>query len=334
MQTPAISNQRETWADAGRVSAIILIILQHLCPALYDSPSVGERLFSQATVALTNWCVPLLVMISGTFLLNPNKPFNLNHLFRHNIFRLCAALVFWGTLYGLYACLQKPSGTYTVFSIVGPLFYKRLPWYHLWFIYDILGIYLLVPLLRPLVANMQEKHNRYFIIIFLVATCISAFNLYFPRLNFSIPSLPSLLGFFILGHILYNHNPMPKTRKLIYIASIISVAAIITINLIAGDNPQQRLGITNNPFALIIATAVYVALRNIHFCHSPLITRLAFISFGIYLVHDLFIQLVVFPPSALPTTTAIILKWIIISAISTLTAWALHKIPYLGRLIT
>ncbi|OWV15443.1 hypothetical protein B7991_14560 [Fibrobacter sp. UWB3] len=48
---------------------------------------------------MVRWAVPVFVMVSGMFFLNPQKEITLSKLYRKNIFRIVMALITWGLFY-------------------------------------------------------------------------------------------------------------------------------------------------------------------------------------------------------------------------------------------
>lgn len=48
---------------------------------------------------MVRWAVPVFVMVSGIFFLNPQKEITLSKLYRKNIFRIVMALITWGLFY-------------------------------------------------------------------------------------------------------------------------------------------------------------------------------------------------------------------------------------------
>ena len=89
-------------------------------------------------------------MLSGMFLLDPQKALTFRALFFRHILRIVLALAAWSVIYALFGLLLA-GGPITGARVVAAL--KDFIWgklhYHLWFLPMIVGLYRL-PVLRPL----------------------------------------------------------------------------------------------------------------------------------------------------------------------------------------
>lgn len=270
--------------------------------------------------------------------LNPEKKFNIKKFYKKNVLRLFIALCFWSILYGLYGVLTKTGegSSWTIFSIVGPIFYKRLPWYHLWFMYMILGLYFVVPIIRVFIQAANKKDLKYVILLFFIVNTISFWNEFMPDLNFSIPVITSYLGYFILGHYLYHYDISEKTRKLIYWLSFASVVFIVLLHIISGASPRTYINATNNPFVIIISAGAFLSFKHSKsklFNNANIWKQLSILSFGIYLVHDFFIQFIHL--DFLPDCSLIVvpIKGVAVILCSLTVTYVIKKIPFLGKYI-
>ena len=119
-----------------------------------------------------------------------------------------------------------------------------------------------------------------------------------PR--FELPFIFGYSGYFMLGYWLSTQQLNKKTRILIYISGIIAAIASVAINGYAGYHFNIRgTGLYNNISIpnVICATAVFVFCQY-HFntktlFHLPagIIAKIAKWSFGIYLVHPVFLTI-------------------------------------------
>ena len=330
------TSQRVVWADLVRFLAIFIIVLRHICPAFYDSEKTSDILFVNIFVAMTEWCLPVLVMISGAFILNPKKKFSIKTFYKKNVLRLFTALCFWSIIYGVYSVCTHPNSSWTLFSIIGPIFYKRLPWYHLWFMYMIIGLYLVVPFLRLCVQYSSRKYLEYFLLLFFAVNTIEFWNEFMPELNFSIPVITSYLGYFVAGYYFFNYDISKKVRHVIYSLCFLSVAFIVMLHLRTGQCPRTYINATNNPFVIILSIGAFLSFKysNLNFKHVGLIKELSKLSFGVYLVHDLFIQFIQFDFFSNSPFVIIPLKGLAVICCSLLVSFAINKIPVAGKYIS
>ena len=104
---------------------------------------------------MVRWAVPVFVMVSGMFFLNPQKEITLSKLYRKNIFRIVMALITWGVFYRSLSItkmifIDKVCNKELTVGILKQCstFVFGHAWYHLLFLYMIIGLYILVPLIR------------------------------------------------------------------------------------------------------------------------------------------------------------------------------------------
>ena len=130
-------------------------------------------------------------MISGLFFLAGTQ--SLRQILRKNVLRIVTAFVFWSALYAAYAYFFNKCARSTAVT----LFFSGH--YHMWFLFMIVGLYLIVPLLRPIAQN--ETLLRYFLLLALV------FNFLLPQLGalLSLFSWPLYSSYLSLSGMLYYH---------------------------------------------------------------------------------------------------------------------------------
>lgn len=148
MTPPAVT----AWMDFARVAAMAAVVLVHVC-----SPFVSETYTDLGTPtwwvahvvdAVTRWCVPLFVMISGALLLRP-KDEDVTAFYRKRWARIGVPLVVWTTAYLLWQQWREGIGFPDALAQVA----SGAPSIHLYFLYVIAGLYLFTPFLRTVVAH-------------------------------------------------------------------------------------------------------------------------------------------------------------------------------------
>lgn len=165
-----ITKERIFWIDVCRVIAIFGVVLIHSC---------GEIFYSYGKIPASYWlaanildsfarvAVPLFVMISGALLLRPNNSpsVNLKNI-GSRIGKVLLPLIIWSMFYLWWVDYNTPN------KIIDPLewlqkFLSQPVMYHLWFVYMIIGIYILLPILQVIftACNTNSKFKWYFLVI-------------------------------------------------------------------------------------------------------------------------------------------------------------------------
>lgn len=329
-------NKRVAYLDLLRVLAIFAVILQHFCPDYYNSNDFNEVAVN-IMVSLTDWCVPVFVMISGALLLNLQKKFSVKRFFKKNVLRIFIALCFWSIVYGVYYNISHFGSDWRLTSLFIPIFVKRLPWYHLWFIYMILALYLLIPIIRIFLKNATQKQIQYFILLTLVASAIEYWNVFLPTMNFSLGEMSGYVGYLILGYYLNRFECSNRSRKIVYILAFFSAIWVVALNWVNGVPPHTYPSYTS-PFIMVISVAVFLLFKNnCQICSNGHIAGLSNLVFGIYLVHDLFIQLVssIIPKEWCSATIVFVpIAAIVVFICSAIASFVISRIPVVGKYIT
>lgn len=161
------SQQRIVFLDYLRVIACFMVILVHAVEPFYLG---GEGTLIQ-TWSAGFWstiidsalraAVPLFLMASS-YLLFPIKQ-DTASFFKRRFTRVLIPLIVWTMLYALIPYLGSEGEIDRIDN------FKRLGWNflmasgHLWFVYMLVGIYLLMPMLSPWIERISKREEQAFI---------------------------------------------------------------------------------------------------------------------------------------------------------------------------
>ncbi|MBQ2544885.1 MAG: acyltransferase family protein [Clostridia bacterium] len=328
--------------DLLRVLATFAVILLHTATSqLYavevnSSPWQGMIFWD----GLMRWSVPAFFLLSGALFLSSDKPFS--EILRKNALRIGTAYVFWSFVYAL---VSRPDGW------KGFLYTWIAGHYHLWFCWAILGLYLLVPLLRPLARN--ETLGRYYLLLAFVFASLLPMLLglvwpFSPRLhalgaavidkiNIGLPM--GYAGIFVFGYFLAK-GLSPKNERLLYLLGILGVLFTPVSALILSVKFEREMT-SFYPFLMpntvFPAAALFVFLKNKVKRGTPLLRLLSDASFGAYLVHVLILGLL----SRIGLSSLLFSSWFSILPVAVLAAIlsfavgiTLRRIPAIGKYLS
>jgi surface polysaccharide O-acyltransferase-like enzyme len=195
--------------DLTRTVGILLVVMLHATNEYYqafEQPTLGATPYWwTATVYkfFTLSAVPIFIMLSGALLLRPSKSGEPIKVFlKKRANRIGWAFAFWGIIYLAWGFFI--SGTpVTFYNVIQGLGIGLLtgPWYHFWFLYLIVGLYLITPILRVIVANRNQNLIMYLIILwFLGVSIVPLIQLITGyALNSGVFVLGGTIGYFMLG---------------------------------------------------------------------------------------------------------------------------------------
>lgn len=129
-----------------------------------DAADVAYR----SVVNCLKWGVPCFIMISGMLLLNPQKKITISYLFKRYIKRIILATVIFGLIFTILDFIF--SGDLTAGNFLAGLYeiFSGGSWSHLWYLYCLIGIYLLLPFYKMITGCAKEQEIRYLLIVYVI----------------------------------------------------------------------------------------------------------------------------------------------------------------------
>lgn len=210
-----------TYIDVLRIIACFLVIVNH---TVKDSFLGFEYDFSAslATLYLTviKIAVPIFLMISGILLFQKEETFKT--VWRKRILPLvCVIIVFSFFVYGVIEQRNFSLIHWFEALIHKPAFVSY------WYLYTLLGIYIILPILQKIVQVLNEKDMKVILWIWFIFNACLPFIAglrIFPNLSndFVIPLITNEIGYMFLGYFLIKFNKEKYSMKF-YIYCFISL---------------------------------------------------------------------------------------------------------------
>lgn len=343
----SIRPPRAGWADALRVLAMLSVVMLHCAVLPVGTETPGDTRFWVINLldGGVRWGVPVFVMLSGAFLLDPKKEMNTGQWLSH-VGRVALLTVFWGGVYALYAARGAHLGLEWLLEGLISLVTGRL-YYHLWFLPMLLGLYILLPILRAFVKGADRKTLWYAALLWAVA--VPGLDVLFsiwPNIAghgwFTALDLRHLYGYggyFLFGYLLRTCEIRPKRAYCLYAAGVLGLVVTWWTTYTASLKLGRFSGMLYanlTPNVCATALAIFLAFRHLDIGKRPFWAKLSALSLGVFVLHPLFIDLTVrldFPPEAWNLALSIPLRCLLVTALSLAAAWLLRKLPKAGKLI-
>lgn len=290
--------QKEVWQDVLRTACCFVIVLLHCTCNVYKQ--FGESLFQWVPHMLmssfTAFAVPCFFMISGASLLR--REHSVEETWRKRIPRSAAPLLFWSVLYIFL------SGDVSPRRFVDMFFQSQ--WQHLWFMYCILGIYALLPLLSVLYQRLDTRKKVYLLVILLFVPSALHDAEYMANAFVDMPKFVVFwpnLGLFFWGAFLWEQRESftkwTKWYPLSFIGGLVLTAACTTYASLRDGVPNQNfISCIGSIGVLVMVTSLFVfcmvqedRLRHLNARLQNAVAMLASVSFGIYLIHPMVMTL-------------------------------------------
>lgn len=350
MPNPSEKNTRLLYADILRIIAAFSVLFQHTTSSAWYSisPSSDPWLPLNFFNSIARFGVCIFVMISGAFMLDPDRNHTPEKIIKKNLFHLIQLIIFWGIFYGIFQTIIQ-QGTLKDF-LLSPLLIFSKPKTHLWFLYMLAGLYLFTPALRIFTTNASEKILRYTLIALVIFGMIIPTSTHLTHRIFdidiykllTIQGTSSFLIYYLAGFYFSKYSITKKIRLSIYALALaswfISFMGSTYLSLMRKAPDEYFFG-NLRPTNFFIVIGIFLFFQSI--CgnkkvNSRFISILSGTTLGIYLIHPVFLKL--FYALKLNLTSPspwvnVPLTALALFIISFLITWALQKIPWLKKFL-
>ena len=342
--------------DIIRILAISMVVMIHVTSPYLKNFEGGSFNFLWGVICngLSRSAVPLFVMLSGALMLNEDRIIDASKM-KKSIMSVLTLLVSWSLIYASIYKVGLPLLRGDSVSLSGFIRAFLLGHYHLWFLYMILGLYLITPILRLFVKRKNSKFITYFCVLSLV------FQFSIPLTNFLLEEFVGIGGLFedflgkfrmgfvspfityyLLGWYISNVPIKKSHRKVIYGLGLLSL--IVTIAGVIAYTPEianaYEIFYRNESVNILLtSTAIFIGLYYVlkdkvigsDTC-AHVIQKASEMSFGVYAIHVLVLLLLdAFGLRSMPGF-CIPLIWLVTILISYAITWMASKIPYINKL--
>lgn len=324
--------------DAARWLAALAVVLLH-CAAqsVSDADAYGSKDWLAANLydSAVRWCVPVFVMVSGALLLDRDKPLDARSFYERRAARICAPLVFWTLFYlGWRTLLDWWDDGQIDVSFWPRKVAAGAPYYHLWYLYMIVGLYLFTPLVRVLYRRGEPSARRLCVAGILGIAILDA--LYRQTSNtgpgFFLTWFLPYLGYFIAGRMIFDGELRIPRPGLMLALSVLATAWGVTTLSESGNLNLYFY----DYFSLTVPFMSLAAFQWImNTPRIPPLSTLAPLTFGVYLIHPLFLDVADRTSSVLARSTAwsLPMQTITVFGLSAVCCWILRQHPATRRLV-
>lgn len=344
-------NTRLGWLDLMRIVACFLVVLSHATDLFFDDFKI-IAIFK----TFVSPCVPLFVMVSAVGLL-PLKPQYLNTAFfyRNRLVRILVPLVIWSIILPLISylvrvgvCSEEPAEVVFSQEMFNNHGLPRNLWtwifsfnhltYAYWFLYMIVGLYLIMPILNTWLNNSSQQGIKSVLFVWVLTLFLpyykliarwngfdSVFGLSEWNANDTFYYVSGYAGYVILAYYLVKFPVKLTKRNKNLLVSSYFFGLLFTINFLIWthfykEDPWQYVLVLFNYCSFNIAMMVipvFIYIQNSSYRSSKFLKLVASLTFGIYLLHvplewlfGYFIQLLELPmvPSILIVATLVFLS--------------------------
>lgn len=375
-----IPRPRIVWIDAVRILACFLVVVSHSCDRfvgqLFDN--YPKFLTGSLVGSLVRPCVPLFVMISG-YLLLPCK-YDMGTFYRKRTRRLLWPFVFWALAAPLMYFLYVHSGWNFVgdnlaasdftanemlHKMYGAVFNFNYDTTPLWYMYMLIGLYLLIPILSGWLKQATQHELKTFLYIWTITLFIPYLQIAAPYLGYHGYSgnqslfgvcdwnvygtfyyFSGFIGYLVLAYYLKKYPLQWSIRRLVTTSVLLFTVGygitasgfLLTAKLLPGNFAALEIIWNFTGINVAMMTfAVYILMQRVSFRPRTWISKTASLTLGIFLSHFIFVQIghdILYPAlGTTPPLLKILLTAVTAFALSLLLVWLMSLVRILRRVV-
>ncbi|MGL5681754.1 MAG: acyltransferase [Marinifilaceae bacterium] len=321
------------WVDLLRVMACFLVVVAHCCDpfvAQFDNNRL-DFLTGAFTGSMVRCCVPLFVMMSGVLLL-PNA-MSTTEFYSKRLKRIILPLIAWSIimplLYFVYLNnfstvspnIEMETFTWSatlskLYTFVFNFTYDTIP---MWYMYMLVGLYLLMPILNTWLKHSAQKDIKAFLYIWGISLLLPYVKMLAPVLGYAgnygnmgilgvcdwneygtFYYFSGFVGYLVLAYYLVKYPLDWSWKKTLSVMLplftvgylITSLGFVLTQTYFPGSYANLEIvwyfaGI--NVFMMTLP--VFVIIQKLNIKSSPMLSRIASTTFGIFLCHFVVVQM-------------------------------------------
>lgn len=334
--------KRKTYLDLARVIAIISVIIIHTVTGIsdvYPDRMTQVQLSVYGCIkALSTFGVPFFLMISGALMLRPEKDISWRTLLFKYIRRMILALLLFGTVYSLAELIMTQKGMPAWKYLPQAIFnvFTGNTWGHMWYLYMLIGLYLILPILKGFTAYTDYGMYKYVLIVLFI------FNSLFPlvksctgvSIGVEIPFSTVYVFYFLMGYFLTEYVDVDRKLLLKATVALAICVVFIILSFIIGLKWDVQY---YSPVIVVMSLAGYILVlggkeRKFRLCSS-----ISKYVFGMYLVHALFLNIFYkfldITPLECGGYILLPVFAIIVFGLSLITSIAMYQIPFMRKYI-
>lgn len=288
----SIQKERIVWMDAVRVIAVIMVAVIH-SPLTTGEPSIFVSLYNYMSAPT----IGLFFMISGALLL-PVKDSSAKVFYKKRLSKVGFPLIVWSLF---YIIVHTGSEELSLIYIINNVLLIPLAPVEgvLWFVYTLVGLYLLSPIITPWLKYSSQRELLFVLSLWVITLFLPYINVFFPgiynvkgSITNSLFYFSGYLGYFLMGYYLKQY-PFKLNSFNLIVGMLVFLLVGVFIPVFIYLNPSGEVdnSLVYNYLTInmaLMSFVIYMITQKINFSFSvfnKIIVEISKMSFGIYLIH-------------------------------------------------
>lgn len=340
--------------DIIRIIAALMVVMIHVTSHYVTNESLSSSEFFIANIfsAIARCAIPLFLMLSGALLLDEKKDFDIKKAISSSK-TMFIILYIWSFIYTILFDVIWPlinNETIYLKEIINSFIFGH---YHEWYLFMLIGLYLITPILKKIVNKENKELVKWFIVLSIIFRFVPVFlnfiinthlggnsllSTYFE--GFKLSFLNSYVTYYLLGWYLTNIDLKKKNRLIIYILGIIGLLITIIGPILYSDiDRSYSLFYSDGSIHILLYSIglfvlIYYLFKNKNSLkYEKTLFTLSKLTFGVYLIHLLVLE---FPRKLININSIfleIIIHFTITGLVSFLAVYIISKIPLIKKIV-
>ncbi|MBQ2666515.1 acyltransferase [Methanobrevibacter sp.] len=322
-------SKRIFYYDFLRTIAILAVILCHVDGMIgYGFNNLKNAIPGFLTIISVTG-VPIFLMLTGALLLNKN--YSLIDFYKRRFRRIIPPFIFWMAITIIFGVIFLNWSNVDVFNE----FFGITS--HTWYIWTLIPIYILLPLINEYIKRFKFKGIELLLIIWLIAIIFDVFT-HIP-IWFVLSNLLGFMGFVILGYYLDNKKFSISNKKMLLFGILIFTLFTLMHMFVMYNEINVYTDIYLNILTIFQSCGVFLIVKNLDILSKnnlytkirsnyigKIVISISILSYGMYFAHYILIKY--FETLNIHSIKLLPAIFILIAGLSWLVNLVLSKIPF------
>lgn len=345
-----MEKNRIIYFDVLNILAIVGVIGMHMNGIVHTNPNTRAWSTSLLVECVMYFAVPVFVMLSGSTLMGYREKYDTKTFFLKRFVKILIPLIFWAIVMFGYKIITNQMSAFNIFDIKAWVnaFFANKEESTYYFLFEILGVYLTMPLLSLLTKKEYRKTLWFIVSLFFIfngflPNILKLFDIYWNE-AFSI-RINGYIIYAILWYLLSTEELCKKQKTVIYVGAIIGIIYRYLTTFILSKKAGVVVRTTWGYFSwhcILLSSAVFIFIKSLQIDKKlknkmkikQMLSTISSCSFGIYLIH----MIIKYMINVLFNWNAYSWSYrtfgiIVVYAISFIIVYILKKIPIIRRVV-
>jgi len=331
------------WANCLRAAATLGVIFIHT--SSYLTGSLGQIPQSHWLIAIimntmVRWSVPIFVMLTGTFVLN-NYQGPIGIFLSKMFYKIIVPFLVWSVVYLLFNNWDSLLGANLTNAQKGQLVLDKFitgSAVHLWYVYMIIGVYLVIPIFARWISVAQKNEQFLFLCFWFTMLIIYPFIDTYKH-DFELGYFTGYIGYLVAGYYIFKYVKLNISLAwFIFVLSIL-FTVLATFHIAFEKNIDKEMFLAPlTPGIFMMSASIYLLFKQASF-NLPswvinFVNNICKYSYGIYLAHLLVLALIddyLISVASFNPLLSIPVISILCMAFSFGVVFLLRKLPIIGK---